>query len=78
MQPVTLQGLADEVLLTIAGIHILQKYYIDKKACWTLVQNKAKVAVIKAIKQQGRTIGTKDIENMVEALQLNVNLFRTN
>jgi hypothetical protein len=36
-----LAELPDQILLTLVGINLLQTYYADKKACWTMVVNKA-------------------------------------
>ena len=77
MQPETLQDLTDEVMLTIAGIHILQKHFIDKKACWTLVVNKAMNAVIKAVQQQGKTLASNNVQEMVDSMQVDFSMFRT-
>jgi len=41
MQPAELKGLQDEILLTLAGIHILQNAFPEKKNCWALVVAKA-------------------------------------
>lgn len=43
--PIT-TGTKDEVLLTLAGIKILQAHYADKKNCWALIVSKAVNAIM--------------------------------
>lgn len=62
---------SDQILLTLAGIYVLQKFYVDKKNCWTLVVNKAATAIIKDFQQQGRSVSKEDVQKMVDALIVN-------
>ena len=57
---------SDSVLLTLAGIHILQKFFAAKKDCWTLVVSKAFNAVIKEAAGTGSSLNRADVQQMVD------------
>jgi len=41
-----IKALADEQLLTLIGLHLLQTHFMANKKVWTLVANKAKKILI--------------------------------
>lgn len=77
LQPKSLaskKAITDDVLLTLLGIHLLQKHYGAKKTCWTLVVNKAFYAIQQAIRETQKKDMTRDeIQTLVNSLTVSFN-----
>jgi hypothetical protein len=44
------------VLLTLAGLHILQRFFATKKNCWALIEAKAINALAKELAISGSSV----------------------
>jgi hypothetical protein len=64
----------DQILLTLAGIHILQHFYEEKKNCWQLVANKAIAATIKEFKQHGKCVTKEEVQRMIDEVVVNFSI----
>jgi len=53
-------------LLTLLGIHILQRFFADKKVCWTLIVSKAINAIVNEAQQAGKPITKEEVQKLAD------------
>jgi hypothetical protein len=58
------------VLLTLTGLHILQKFFAAKKNCWALIEGKAFNALLKELAAAGGSVSREDVQKLVDALSI--------
>jgi hypothetical protein len=66
--------LGDNVILTLAGLFILQKFFALKKNCWALIESKAMNALIKELTASGIASSRDDVQKLVDAFSVEFNV----
>lgn len=66
--------LGDNVILTLAGIFILQKFFALKKNCWALIESKAMNALIKELTASGVASSRNEVQTLVDAFSVEFNV----
>ena len=66
--------LGDNVILTLAGLFILQKFFALKKNCWALIESKAMNALIKELNASGVASSRDDVQKLVDAFSVEFNV----
>jgi hypothetical protein len=65
------------VLLTLAGLKILQKFFAAKKNCWVLIEAKAFNALIKELSATGGSVTREQVQKLVTAFSVEFAIDKT-